>query len=122
MKCVYLNVEKQAFPKVIDIDDDLRLFYELIGCQYVDMVRRKIGDKHYVIICDDEGLFKENPIVSAVDTNFKPMFVGNLIIAKDGEECELTDLSEGDIRQILRHIKTYFTLNFNVYPALQMSY
>lgn len=122
MKCIYLNVEEKAFPKVIDIDDDLKVFYKLIGCQYVDMVRRKIGDKHYVIICDDEGLFKENPIVSAVDTNFKPMFVGNLIIVKDGEDGEVIGLSEEDIKQILRNTNTYFTFKNNIYQALQMSY
>ena len=122
MKCIYLNVENQELPKVIDIEDKLPVFYELIGCQYIDIVRRKIGDKYYDVICDDEGTFKENPIVSAVDTQFKPMLVGNLIISKADGEGELIDLSEDDIKQILRHAKTYFTFNHNTYTALQMSY
>ena len=122
MNCIYLNVEQQALPKVIDIDDDLKVFYELIGCQYVDMVRRKIGDKYYDVICDDEGAFKENPIISAVDTTYKPMFVGNLIISKANDEGELIDLSEKDVKQILRHTINYFTMNRNTYSALKMSY
>ena len=122
MKVVYLNIEKQELPKVIDIEDNLKVFYELIGCQYVDIVRRKIGDKQYDVICDDEGLFKEHPIISAVDNTYKPMFVGNLIISKSNDEGELIDLSENDIKQILRHTITYFTMNRNTYPALKMSY
>lgn len=122
MKCIYLNVEQQALPKVIDIEDNLKVFYKLIGCEYVDITRRKIGDKYYDIICDDEGLYKENPIISAVDNTYKPMFVGNLIISKADDEGELIDLSENDIKQILRHTIAYFTLNRNTYSALKMSY
>lgn len=122
MKFVYLNVEQKALPKVIDVEDNLKVFYELIGCQYIDIVRRKIGDKYFVVICDDEGLFKENPIISAVDTKFEPMFVGNLIISNADDDGNLIDLSEKDIKQILRHTKTYFTLNNEVYPALQINY
>ena len=122
MKCIYLNVEEQALPKVIDIEDDLKVFYNLIGCQYVDITRRKIGDKYYDVICDDEGLYKENTIISAVDNTYKPMFVGNLIISKADDEGGLIDLSETDIKQILRHAITYFTLNRNTYIAFKMSY
>lgn len=122
MKFVYLNVKQKALPKVIDVEDNLKVFYELIGCQYIDLVRRKIGDKYFVVICDDEGLFKENPIISAVDTKFEPMFVGNLIISNADDDGNLIDLSDKDIKQILRHTKTYFTLDNDVYPALQMTY
>ena len=123
MKVVYLNVEKQQLPKVMDIEDNLDVFYELIGCRCVDIVERKIGNKYFDVICDDEGALKDNTVVSAVDTQFHPMIFGNLIISKSDDEGNLIDLSEEDIKQILRHTKTYFTLGFTkVYPALQMSY
>lgn len=122
MKVVYLNVEKQELPTVMDIADDLDVFYELIGCRCIDIVHRKIGNKYFDVICDDEGLFKDEVIVSAVDTQFRQMLVGNLIIATGDNEGNLIDLSDEDIKQILRHTKTYFTLHNKVYPALQMTY
>ena len=122
MKVVYLNVENQALPKVIDIEDELDVFYELIGCRCIDIVQRKIGHKYFDVICDDEGALKDDPVVSAVDTQFRHMLVGNLIISKSDGEGNLIDLSEEDIKQILRHTKTYFTLGNEMYPALQMNY
>lgn len=122
MKVVYLNAENRELPNVIDIEDNLEVFYELINCRCIDIVSRKIGHKYFDVICDDEGALKENVIISAVDTQFRPMLVGNLIITKSDEEGNLIDLSDEDIKQILRHIKTYFTLSNHVYPALQMTY
>lgn len=122
MKVVYLNVENQALPKVIDIEDELDVFYELIGCRCIDIVQRRIGHKYFDVICDDEGALKDDPVVSAVDTQFRHMLVGNLIISKSDGEGNLIDLSEEDIKQILRHTKTYFTLGNEMYPALQMNY
>ena len=121
MKVVYLNVENQELPKVMDIEDKLDVFYELIGCRCIDIVRRKIGHKYFDVICDDEGLFKDEPIVSAVDTQFRQMLVGNLIVSKSDDKGNQIDLSEEEIKQILRHTKTYFTLS-KIYPALQMTY
>lgn len=122
MKVVYLNVESHALPKVIDIEDELEVFYELIGCRCIDIVQRKIGHKYFDVICDDEGALVEDPVVSAVDTQFRHMLVGNLIISKSDGEGNLIDLSDADIKQILRHTKTYFTLDNKIYPALQMTY
>lgn len=122
MKVVYLNVEKQELPRVIDIEDKLKVFYELIGCRSIDIARRKIGNKYFDIICDDNGLLKTNHVTSAVDTQFREMMVGNLIVTKSDDEGNLIDLSDDEIKQILRHTKTYFTLSNKVYPALQMTY
>lgn len=122
MKVVYLDVENQVLPKVIDIEDKLDVFYELIGCRCIDIVQRRIGNKYFDIICDDEGALVEDPVVSAVDTQFHQMLFGNLIISKSDGEGNLIDLSYDDIKQILRHTKTYFTLNNKIYPALQMTY
>lgn len=121
MKVVYLNVENQQLPKAMDIEDKLDVFYELIGCRCIDIVQRKIGNKYFDVICDDEGALKEDALVSAVDTQFRQMLVGNLIISKSNDEGNLIDLSDEDIKQILRHTKTYFTLS-NIYSALQMNY
>lgn len=118
MKVVYLNVENQELPKVLDIEDNLDVFYELIGCRYIDIVHRKIGDKYFDVICDDEGTFKDKPVVSAVDTQFSTMLVGNLIISNNDGEGNLIDLSDEDIKQILRHSKTFFyAIKWRIYSV-----
>ena len=81
-------------------------YYDLIGCDLVDIVTRKIGRKYYDIICDDEGTFVEDPLISAIDDIGRVMFVGNLIICgKVNSEGDLTDLTSNDISYIKKRIQ-----------------
>lgn len=85
-------------------------YYELIGCELVDIVTRKIGRKFYDIICDDEGTFVDDPLISAIDDLGGVMFVGNLIICgRVNNEGELTDLTNNDIQYIKKRIQTLDT-------------
>lgn len=78
----------------VKMANSLKDYYRLIDCDVIDIVKRCIGGKYYNIICDDEGPLKENIIVSAIDTERKPMLVGNLIVAGDtDDEGELLSLS-----------------------------
>lgn len=79
-----------------DLDD----FYRDLGADPFDIARRKIGGKMYDIFVDDMGLFRENPIVSAVSKSAEPMLVGNLIFANHDREGNITDLSMQDIARI----------------------
>lgn len=99
MKTVLIDAINQEF-KTIDIEDDLDVFYEIIKCRTIDIVNRKIGDRDYLIICDDEGLLKDNPILSAIDQKIQPMLVGNLLIVKNGFEGELEGLTDEDVEFI----------------------
>ena len=104
MKALLLDtVEKQI--KVVDpkgLDD----YYKMIGCSTIDIVTRKIGRKWYDIICDDEGTFVEDPLISAIDNLGRVMLVGSLIICGlADEEGELTDLTANDIRYIKQRIQ-----------------
>lgn len=100
--------------------DDLGEFYEYIQCRCIDIVRRKIGGREFEIIIDDEGLLTDNPIVSALDRNLKPMLVGNLLIAgSEVIEGELTGLKDGDIRHIQKCIREVVnTATGDIYPIL----
>lgn len=77
-------------------------YYKYIGCRCIDIIRRKIGTRYFEIIVDDEGLFAEEPIVSAIDTDFNQVLVGNLLIAggEVTEDGELTDITEAEIGYI----------------------
>lgn len=73
-------------------------YYNLIGCRCIGIVRRKIGQQYFEIVVDDEGLFAEEPIVSAIDADFSQALVGNLLIAggEVTEDGELTDITEAE--------------------------
>ena len=90
--------------------DSLQDYYDLIGCGCIDIVTRKIGRKVYDIIVDDEGLLKNDPLISAIDDLGRVMLVGSLIVCGVAdEEGELTDLSAADIKYIKKRIQPMFT-------------
>lgn len=61
MKAIYLNVNENQMPEVLDITDELETYYKLCQCTCIDIVTRKIGKTPYSIVCDDEGLFVDSP-------------------------------------------------------------
>ena len=111
MKVIYLNVNEEKKPEIVDIEDDLKTYYKLIQCDSIDIVTRNIRKIPYSIVCDDEGLFVTSPKISAIDDNYQPQLVGNLVICgMPDDEGELTGLSEDDILNILRRITFLHTI------------
>lgn len=99
---------ERPIARRIELEDSLSAFYELIGCDCVDIVTRKVYDakKPFAIVLDDEGLMRGEPITSAVtfserQNRLVEMLVGNLLIVCNGEEGELAPLSEGEVANIL---------------------
>ena len=123
MKAIYLNVNENKKPEIIDIQDNLETYYQLINCDTIDIVARKIGIAPYSIVCDDEGLFVSSPKVSAIDDNYQPKLVGNLVICgMPNDYGELTSLTEDDITNILRRIIFLHTIKHpNGYYVLKIS-
>ena len=99
MKMLLVDVRNNEV-KVVEANglDD---YYKHIGCDCIDIVRRKIADLKVNVICDDNGALVDHPKVSAVNLAGKPCLCGNLLIAGgkviDGE---LTELTEKEIRHI----------------------
>lgn len=110
-KKMYLIDVKNETTRVVDaggLDD----YYNLIGCTCIDIVRRKIGGKYFEIVSDDEGLFEENPKISAVDKLYQTMLVGNLLIAGQAVDGELTDLSDEDVEIIGKNLCSLSTSKY----------
>lgn len=108
MKALLLDVINKTTKKVNP--ESLEDYYNMIGCRYVEIVTRRIGRKYYDIICDEEGTFVDDPLISAIDDFGRVMFVGNLIISGTVDsEGELTDLTDNDIRYIKKRIQTLDT-------------
>jgi len=101
-------------PYVRIISDELQSYYNIIDCDCIDITTRKIGNKYYDIIVDDEGLLKDDFIVSAIDSNYKPALVGNLVITNFDEEGNTTTLTDEDIRYIKQFIGHYSKPDTNV--------
>jgi len=99
-------IKKDKFI-VKNIKNNLESFHDEIGCRLIDIVTRKIGNRYYDIICDDEGLLKPN-YISMIDNNYNPMLAGNLIICNHDDEGNETNLSQDDIDNILENMIVYF--------------
>ncbi|MBQ0067360.1 MAG: hypothetical protein KBS60_04145 [Phascolarctobacterium sp.] len=84
----------------VEIDDDLAAYYELLGCNCIEMPTRKIGKTNYIIICDEEGALKPNHI-SATNSNKETMIVGNCFICKE-YNGDVISLEPNDIMHISR--------------------
>lgn len=112
IKVIFLDVENGKGPEVIEIKDELDSYLQTLRIGVIDIIRRNIAGVSYQIVCDDEGLLKENPTLSAVDVNSVGQLVGNLIITglSDGEG-NLTGLNKNDVDRIMERFT--YTLNLN---------
>lgn len=102
LKVVFSNVIDNKPPIALEIYDDLDVIRELLKCDAIDIVRRKIWGKTYCFIVDDEGLLKKDPILSGwcLDTPGGNLY-GNLIITGvEDDEGNLTSLSKADVNKI----------------------
>lgn len=91
---------------VVTVDGSLDGFYEILNCDCFDITHRLIGGKPFDIFVDDEGLLKENPLVSAYDVNGDHCLVGNLFVVKVDDEGETISLTEEEINHVAQYVKT----------------
>ena len=109
MKLLLLDVENKEV-KVVEANtlDDYRKF---IGCRYIDIVRRWIGDVVVEIVIDDEGAIIDNPKVSAIGVDGTPMLYGNLLIASGRvtDDGELTEINGAELDELMDNIATITT-------------
>ena len=101
-------------------------YYRLIGCDYVDIIHRRIGDVEVEIVLDDEGLLVENPKPSGISVDGSIMLWGNLLIASGRvtDDGELTELTEEEVDEIMDNVATISTSVYKEpYPAfVEMDY
>ena len=99
---VYLKREQESITiREIEIEDKLEIFYDMLECEYIDIISRKINDKYYDFIIDDEGLLNDKPVTLF---NENEVLVGSIIICGTADEDgNLTSLSETESREIVKH-------------------
>ena len=111
-------------PVEIKGDNHLDQFYRLIGCRCIDIAVRKVGEKYYNVVLDDEGLLVADPITSAIDTTRHGMLAGNLVLfGMDEQTMDLSNLSDFDVLNIRNNLMV--AINFEremAYPVIVMDY
>ena len=106
VKGYLIDVDK-AEHRLVMFDDSVEEIVKLLNCSVFTVVYRYIGNKEYVIYCDDEGLLKREPRVSAVDSKHEVQLVGNLLIARNGYGGVTESLDDSDIQNIKQNILGY---------------
>lgn len=92
---------------LVTIPDELEDYYRILGCQYIDIYQRKIGDRWYTVVCDDEGALKSDAIVSAIDVHGALAFYGNLfIVSGRHDDAELHSLTDSEIHNLIPNISS----------------
>ncbi len=97
IKGVLLDIENDE-AKVVEFEPTLGNYYKMLHCDLIDIVSRTIGynrsRKVFDIVCDDEGTFKDDAKISAIDNLGNPQLVGSLLIVgladAEGHETSLT--------------------------------
>lgn len=114
MQVIYLNVNANKAPEKLNIKDDLQNYYNLIECNSIDIVRRKIGKRRFNIVCDDEGMLTEEPKISAISNLGEVRLVGNLVICSDlvTEDGDLVGLSDEEAEYIIQRIEYLYTRQY----------
>ena len=95
---------QNATAKRATIADTLDSYYTHLNCDIIDIVSRTIGGKRFDIICDDEGTFREDVRISALDCNYSPALVGSLFVCKS-HRGELVSLTDAEVKHILNHTR-----------------
>lgn len=70
----------KIYPVKLNPEDWFEKAKEMLGIETADIVTRKFKGYAFDILCDDEGLLVDKPIVSAVDKDGGVMLVGNLLL------------------------------------------
>lgn len=110
IKAFLLDTENKTASEV-DIEPSLAKYYELLHCDCIDIVERKVDGKIFDIICDDEGLMGDAPVISAIDGNSEPMLVGSLLFVHHNGEGETTGITSEECAHILRSVRHVRTRN-----------
>ena len=112
MQAVLVDVYGTGHAQVVKVGHDLEAWYDALDCQWIEMPRRWIGDKQFIIICDEEGTFRSDCRVSARNGN-EVMLVGNLLVVADDEEeaGEVRGLTDAEVKHVMDHVATVFSLS-----------
>ncbi len=104
----YTNTAKE-----VTVEDSLQSLYKLLNCNLIEVASRRIGvrNKHYYdIICDEQGTFIDDPIISAINDLGFPRFVGSIFICNHDDEGNFASLTSKQIANVKKHVMLQGTI------------
>ena len=108
-----------------DGENNLIAWYKAIDCDCIDIVSRKVGGKYLEIVCDDEGLLKGSPVVTAINKQNKSevMLVGSLVFYGGVDaNGDLIDITKDDVKRIKSNTVMYLDKELGVRLAVMLDY
>lgn len=115
---ILIDVKNQT-AQVTTIPDTLDGYYEALDCDCIDIVSRKVGERYFEIIADDEGLLKDDIKVSGINSKGCVMLVGNIFVCKENGHGDLKSLTDEECQYVMKHVGMIsMTDEFHLYPAL----
>lgn len=115
VKGVLIDVDAEE-AKTVEFEHSLGNIYGLLHCDCIDIVSRAIGhgrsSKRFDIICDDEGTFKMNAKISAIDNLGRPMLVGSLLVTNHDAEGNTVSLTDEECEFVLAHVEKLGTRKY----------
>ena len=98
-------VDPDGSVKEHTVENDIHEYHRLLDCDIFDITSVRVNGVRYDVFCDDEGLFKNNPKPSTVDTKGKVRVVGKCFFAGHDEEGDTVSLEGEDIENIMDRIR-----------------
>lgn len=85
-------------------DNHLKFFYDCLNCRYIDIITRRIGDRYFDFVIDDEGKLYEKPM-TAIMVYDKENFIadclaGSFLITIHNDDGETLPLTSEDLAYI----------------------
>lgn len=115
VKAVLIDVDTEE-AKTVEFEHSIQNIYDLLHCDCIDIVSRAIGHGHsskrFDIICDDEGTFKMNAKISAIDNLGRPMLVGNLLVTNHDAEGNTVSLTDDECEFVLAYVEKLGTKKY----------
>lgn len=125
MRGYIIDVMSKTHHEVaIEGNGNLDQYYRLIGCRCIDITERRIGDKRFNVVCDDEGLLVERPRFSVYDKKHDPMMAGTVILfGVDEQSWDLRSLTDDEVEAIKGSIRWAMNISTcEVSPVVIMEY
>lgn len=112
IKGVLIDIENDS-ARSVEFENSLRKYYDMLHCDLIDIVSRTIGHgrerKRFDIVCDDEGPFRTDAKISAIDNLGRAQFVGSLLVVNRGENGETVSLTDDECTFVLEHVEKMYT-------------
>ena len=102
---IKIDVEKQTIEKCT-LENSLEAFYHALNCGSIECPTRVISGMHVIVVCDGEGLLKENQKPAVIGFDHVEVIVGNVFLCKFDGVDDFTSMTEEETEKILSDVCT----------------